>query len=128
DEGLENAWARHALHHQALKAGFDALGLSFLVREDARLPQLNAVRIPDGVDEAAVRKQLLDRYDLEIGAGLGPLAGKVWRFGLMGYSARAENVKLCLGAMADVLSAQGIKMDKDAALAAAQAIYTGNQA
>lgn len=128
DEGLENAWARHALHHRALKAGFEALGLKFLVRESARLPQLNAVHIPAGIDEAVVRKQLLDRYDLEIGAGLGPLAGKVWRFGLMGYSARAENVKLCLGALADVLSGLGVRADKDAALVAAQMIYTGNQA
>ncbi|MBI4996349.1 MAG: alanine--glyoxylate aminotransferase family protein [Rhodocyclales bacterium] len=128
DEGLENAWARHRLHHRALKAGFDALGLRFVVREEARLPQLNAVHVPTGIDEAAVRKQLLERYQLEIGAGLGPLAGKVWRFGLMGYSARAENVNLCLGALADVLSGQGIQADKGAALAAAQAVYTGNQA
>jgi alanine-glyoxylate transaminase/serine-glyoxylate transaminase/serine-pyruvate transaminase len=127
DEGLENAWARHVLHHRALKAGFEALDLKFLVREDARLPQLNAVYIPVGADDAAVRKQLLDRYSLEIGAGLGPLAGKVWRFGLMGYSARAENVRLCLGALADVLSGMGVKADKDAALAAAQSIYSGNQ-
>jgi alanine-glyoxylate transaminase/serine-glyoxylate transaminase/serine-pyruvate transaminase len=128
DEGLEKAWARHALHHRALKAGFEALGLHFLVREDARLPQLNAVYVPAEVDEAAVRKQLLERYSLEIGAGLGPLAGKVWRFGLMGYSARTENVILCLGALADVLSGMGVKTDKEAALAAAQSIYSGNQA
>jgi alanine-glyoxylate transaminase/serine-glyoxylate transaminase/serine-pyruvate transaminase len=127
DEGLENAWARHRLHHLALKAGFDALGLRFVVREDARLPQLNAVHVPAGVDEAAVRKQLLERHQLEIGAGLGPLAGKVWRFGLMGYSARAENVKLCLGALAEVLSGQGVPADKGAALAAAQAVYTRYQ-
>ncbi len=124
EEGLENAWARHRLHHLALKAGLDVLGLKFLVREDARLPQLNAVHVPAGIDEAAVRKQLLERYDLEIGAGLGPLAGKVWRFGLMGYSARAENVKLCLGALAEVLSGMGCVADKDAALAAAQRIYS----
>jgi alanine-glyoxylate transaminase/serine-glyoxylate transaminase/serine-pyruvate transaminase len=128
DEGLENAWTRHRLHHLALKAGFDALGLKFVVREDARLPQLNAVHVPAGVDEAAVRKQLLERYSLEIGAGLGPLAGKVWRFGLMGYSARAENVKLCLGALAEVLTGMGVQADKGAALAAAQAVYTGNLA
>lgn len=128
DEGLESAWARHRLHHLALKAGFEALGLKFLVREDARLPQLNAVHVPAGVDEAGVRKQLLERYNLEIGAGLGPLAGKVWRFGLMGHSARAENVELCLGALADVLSGLGVPADKETALAAAQAVYRGNQA
>lgn len=126
DEGLENAWARHRLHHNALKAGFDVLGLKFVVREDARLPQLNAVHVPTGVDEAAVRKQLLERYNLEIGAGLGPLAGKVWRFGLMGYSARVENVRLCLGALADVMSGMGLKADKEAALAQAQAVYSKN--
>jgi len=127
DEGLPNAWARHRLHHRALKAGFEALGLEFLVREEARLPQLNAVHVPAGVDEAAVRKALLENYDLEIGAGLGPLAGKVWRFGLMGYSARAENVRLCLGALAETLSRQGHGADKAAALAAAERIYAGGQ-
>jgi len=126
DEGLENAWARHRLHHRALKAGFDVLGLKFVVREEARLPQLNAVHVPAGIDEAAVRRQLLDRYNLEIGAGLGPLAGKVWRFGLMGYSARADNVRLCLGALAEVLAGMGAKADREAALAAAQSVYTGN--
>ena len=124
DEGLANAWARHRLHHQALKAGFDVLGLKFVVPEAARLPQLNAVHVPAGVDEAAVRKQLLERFNLEIGAGLGPLAGKVWRFGLMGYSARRDNVMLCLGAVAEVLSGMGHAADKDAAQAAAQQVYT----
>lgn len=76
DEGLENAWARHRLHHNALKAGFEALGLELVVPEAERLPQLNAVSIPDGVEDAVVRKQLLDAYNLEIGAGLGESAGK----------------------------------------------------
>lgn len=123
DEGLENAWARHRLHHEALKAGFEVLGLRFVVREDARLPQLNAVHVPADIDEAAVRRQLLDKYNLEIGAGLGPLAGKVWRFGLMGYSARRENVELCLGALAEVMSGQGARSDGTAALAAARGVY-----
>ena len=123
EEGLEQAWARHRLHHEALKAGFDVLGLRFVVREDARLPQLNAVYIPEGVDDAAVRKQLLEKYNLEIGAGLGPLAGTVWRFGLMGHSARRENVDMCLGALADVLSGMGKAADKKTALAAASSVY-----
>lgn len=123
EEGLENAWARHRLHHDALKAGFGTLGLRFVVREDARLPQLNAVHVPEGVDEAGVRKQLLENYNLEIGAGLGPLAGKVWRFGLMGHSARRENVELCLGALADVLGGMGRPADRNAALAAASSVY-----
>lgn len=123
EEGLENAWARHRLHHNALKAGFDALGLEFVVREDARLPQLNAVRVPADIDEAAVRRQLLEKHNLEIGAGLGPLAGKVWRFGLMGHSARRENVVLCLGALAETLAGMGRRADKEAVLAAAQRVY-----
>jgi alanine-glyoxylate transaminase/serine-glyoxylate transaminase/serine-pyruvate transaminase len=126
DEGLENAWARHRLHHNALKAGFEVLGLKFVVREDARLPQLNAVHVPAGIDEAAVRKQLLEKYNLEIGAGLGPLAGKVWRFGLMGHSARRENVELCLGALAEVMSSLGTFANRAAALAAAQRVYAGS--
>jgi alanine-glyoxylate transaminase/serine-glyoxylate transaminase/serine-pyruvate transaminase len=128
EEGLENAWARHRLHHEALKAGFETLGLRFVVREDARLPQLNAVHVPTGVDEAGVRKQLLEKFNLEIGAGLGPLAGKVWRFGLMGHSARRENVELCLGALADVLSGMGHAKDKGAALAAAGSVYAAASA
>ncbi len=128
DEGIEAAWERHRLHHAALKAGLEALGLRFLVREDARLPQLNTIHVPVGIDEAAVRRQLLERNNLEIGAGLGPLAGKVWRLGLMGHSARAENVELCLGALADALSGMGVEADKGAALTAARSIFTGIQA
>lgn len=103
EEGIENAWARHADMHQRLKAGLDALGLQFVVAEEWRLPQLNAVRVPEGVDEAAGRARLLKDFNLELGAGLGALAGKVWRIGLMGYSARQANVSLCLAALATVL-------------------------
>jgi len=104
EEGLENAWARHHRHHLALKAGLEAMGMQFLVREEARLPQLNAVYVPAGVDDAAVRTRLLQEFNLEIGAGLGPLAGKVWRFGLMGHSCREENVTRCLAALRAVLA------------------------
>ena len=103
-EGLEQAWQRHAAMHQELKAGLEALGLSFVVDEGHRLPQLNAVWIPQGVDDVAVRSRLLQDYNLEIGAGLGDLAGKAWRIGLMGYGARREHVALCLKALADVLN------------------------
>lgn len=103
EEGLENAWVRHQKMHQLLKAGLEKLGLGFVVDEAYRLPQLNAVHIPAGVDDAAVRNQLLKSYNLEIGAGLGDLAGKAWRIGLMGYGARAENVALCLKALEEVL-------------------------
>lgn len=103
-EGLENAWQRHHEMHLVLRAGLEKLGLNFVVAEDSRLPQLNAVYIPAGVDDAAVRARLLKDYNLEIGAGLGALAGKAWRIGLMGFGARRENVALCLKALEEVLS------------------------
>lgn len=102
-EGLEQSWQRHADMHTLLKQGLVNLGLEFVVAEPYRLPQLNSVYIPQGVDDAAVRKQLLAQYNLEIGAGLGELAGKAWRIGLMGYAARRENIALCIKALEDVL-------------------------
>lgn len=119
DEGLENAWQRHATNHLALRAGLEAMGLSFVVDEADRLPQLNSVTIPDGVDDAAVRAQLLKEFNLEIGAGLGALAGKVWRIGLMGHTARAENIMLCLSALEAVL---GDAVKPGVAIAAAQKV------
>ncbi len=104
NEGLEAAWLRHADMHQVLRQGLEGLGLKFVVDEASRLPQLNAVYIPEGIDDAAVRTQLLENYNLEIGAGLGALAGKAWRIGLMGFGARRENVALCLKALEDVLN------------------------
>ncbi|MCZ4308524.1 pyridoxal-phosphate-dependent aminotransferase family protein [Vibrio atlanticus] len=104
NEGLDNAWSRHYAMHQELKAGVEALGLEFVVAEESRLPQLNALYFPEGIDEAKIRTQLLEEYNLEIGAGLGSLAGKAWRIGLMGYGARKENVALCLKALQDVLT------------------------
>lgn len=103
-EGLENAWARHADMHQKLRAGLEAMGLEFYVDAEYRLPQLNAVKVPEGVDEAAVRSFLLNEYNLEIGAGLGPLAGKIWRIGLMGASCTDRHVNLCLDAMKAALA------------------------
>jgi alanine-glyoxylate transaminase/serine-glyoxylate transaminase/serine-pyruvate transaminase len=104
EEGLENAWQRHADMHALLRDGLEKLGVEFIVDESHRLPQLNAVTIPAGKDDAAIRARLLNDYNLEIGAGLGALAGKAWRIGLMGYAARKENVALCLRALEDVLS------------------------
>ncbi len=124
DEGLENAWNRHAHNHNALKAGLEAMGISFLVEESARLPQLNSVMIPQGVDDAAVRGRLLNEFNLEIGAGLGDLAGKVWRIGLMGHSSRAENVIFCLSALEAVLGEMNAPINKGVALTAAQAVFT----
>jgi len=121
EEGLENAWARHRRHHLALAAGLEAMGLPLAVAEPFRLPQLNAVRVPDGIDEAAVRRHLLQHWSLEIGAGMGELAGKIWRIGLMGASSTPRHVMLCLGALADALSAQGRATDAAAAEAAARA-------
>ena len=120
DEGLENAWARHYKNHLVLRAGLEAMGLSFIVDEEYRLSQLNSVTIPDGVDEAAVRGRLLNDFNLEIGAGLGTLAGKVWRIGLMGHSSRAENIFLCLASLEAVLSDMGANINTGVALEAAQ--------
>ncbi len=120
EEGLENAWERHQRHHQALKAGLEALGLELIVPEAERLPQLNAVAIPPGVDDASVRARLLAEYGLEIGAGLGTLAGKVWRIGLMGHSCRAENILLCVGALGAVLEDMGVPIHPSSAMAEVQ--------
>ncbi len=105
-EGLENAWQRHRQMHHVLKQGLAALGLTFVVDEASRLPQLNAVYIPQGIDDVKLRDYLLHHYNLEIGAGLGALAGKAWRIGLMGYAARPENIALCLKALQDGLAQQ----------------------
>ncbi|MDA0128910.1 alanine--glyoxylate aminotransferase family protein [Vibrio sp. MarTm2] len=104
NEGLENAWQRHREMHEKLKAGLEKLGFEFVVEEQSRLPQLNAIYVPQGVDEAKVRSHLLDTYNLEIGAGLGALAGKAWRIGLMGHGARSENVALCLRVLEESLT------------------------
>ena len=119
EEGLENAWARHRRNHEALKAGIEAMGMSFVVDEADRLPQLNAVTIPEGVDDAEVRTRLLNDYDLEIGAGLGALAGKIWRIGLMGFASNARNVLFCLGALDSTLTSLGARIESGAAVEAA---------
>ncbi len=124
NEGLEKAWQRHIHHHNALRAGLEAMGLKFVVKEAERLPQLNSVSVPEGVDEAAVRTRLLQDYNLEIGAGLGALAGKVWRIGLMGYSSRAENILLCLSALEAVLSDMNAPIQTGVAIKAAQSVLT----
>ena len=102
-EGLENAWARHQANHVLLRNGLERLGLELLVAEKSRLPQLNAVRVPEGVDEAAIRRRLLNDYNIEIGAGLGSLAGKIWRIGLMGAGSNAHSVERVLGALGEVI-------------------------
>jgi len=125
EEGLENCWARHQRNHLALKAGLEAMGLKYLVKEGARLPQMNAVHIPEAIRdrEAEVRKTLLTEFNLEIGAGLGPLAGKIWRIGIMGYSCKPENVMLCLSALGSVLQDMGLPIKVGEAEAAAHQAY-----
>ena len=124
EEGLEKSWERHQDNHLALRAGLEALGLEFIVAEDYRLPQLNTVTIPDGVDEASVRKQLLSHYNLEIGAGLGVLARKVWRIGLMGYASNPRNVLFCVNALESVLSGYNAHINKGVATEAVQKAYS----
>ena len=103
EEGLEARWERHLRNAQLLWDGLEELGMSLHVPAEHRLPSLTTVRIPDGVDDAAVRTRLLRDYGIEIGGGLGTLKGKVWRIGLMGYSSRPENVELLLGALRRIL-------------------------
>jgi alanine-glyoxylate transaminase/serine-glyoxylate transaminase/serine-pyruvate transaminase len=120
EEGLEAAWERHRVNHLALVAGLNTLGLSTLVPEEDCLPELNMVVVPEGIDEAAVRARLLNEYDLEVGAGLGALAGKVWRVGLMGHACRPSNAIKCLRAFADILGPEVVKASGDEAEEAAR--------
>jgi alanine-glyoxylate transaminase/serine-glyoxylate transaminase/serine-pyruvate transaminase len=119
DEGLEKSWARHDQNHQALKAGIEAMGLRFVVKEGDRLPQLNSIYIPDGVDDAAVRAALLKDYNLEIGAGLGVMAGKIWRIGLMGFASNPTNVLFCLSALEETLGRLNAPIKRGMAISAA---------
>lgn len=126
EEGLENAWARHQRNHKALKAGLETLGLQYLVEEPHRLPQMNAVHVRAGLDEKEVRRRLLAEFNLEIGAGLGELAGRIWRFGIMGYSCKMENVMLALCALEAVFADMGAEVDLGAAEAAAYHAYAAH--
>jgi alanine-glyoxylate transaminase / serine-glyoxylate transaminase / serine-pyruvate transaminase len=119
EEGLEARWARHRRHHLVLAAGLGAMGLELLPPEGERLWTLNAVCVPDGVDEAAVRQYLLDQFNLEIGAGLGPLAGRIWRVGLMGSGSSSQLILLFLSALERALRAQGYKVPPGTGTAAA---------
>ena len=123
DEGLEQCFARHALNHAALKAGLAAVGIGYAAREGCQLPMLNAVRIPAGIDDAIVRRGLLERYGIEIGGGLGDFKGKAWRIGLMGYGSRPNNVLLLLSALEELLDEQGHKFEHGASVAAANEVY-----
>ena len=123
EEGLEARFARHQLNHRALVAGIEAMGLAMLVPESERLPMLNAICIPEGVNDIKVRKALLNDFGIEIGGGLGDLQGKIWRVGLMGHSSSRKNVFLFLSTLETVLNAEGAKI-KAGALKAASAVYS----
>ncbi|NBO67015.1 MAG: alanine--glyoxylate aminotransferase family protein, partial [Acidobacteria bacterium] len=107
EEGLENRAGRHQRNHLALVAGLEAMGLQMLVAPTSRLWTLNTVRIPDGVDDVRVRKQLLEEFDIEVGGGLGIFKGKIWRIGLMGAGSTENNVLLLLAALEKCLKAEG---------------------
>jgi alanine-glyoxylate transaminase/serine-glyoxylate transaminase/serine-pyruvate transaminase len=124
EEGLENCWARHLLNHRAMRAGLAAIGVRYSTAENCILPQLNAVYVPEGVDDAAIRSDLLTRFGIEIGAGLGAYKGKVWRIGLMGYGSRPANVLLFLSALEQLLGEQGFRFSCGASIAAANDVYT----
>jgi (S)-ureidoglycine-glyoxylate aminotransferase len=125
EEGLEARFARHRLHGEALRAGLDALGLSLFGKEpaDRRLPFITPVVVPDGVDELRVRRRLLDDFGIEIGAAFGPLQGRIWRIGTMGYSAQRHHVLLCLAALEHVLRREGFEASASAGVDAALARY-----
>ena len=104
EEGLENRWLRHQENHNHLKKGLESMGFEFLVDEGYRLPMLNAVKVPEGVNEANIRSKLLNEYNIEIGAGLGKFAGKVWRIGLMGESSSRNHINILLSALNDLIN------------------------
>jgi alanine-glyoxylate transaminase / serine-glyoxylate transaminase / serine-pyruvate transaminase len=110
------------LNHRALRAGLAALGIGYAAQEGHQLPMLNAVWIPEGVDDAATRSALLHRFGIEIGAGLGQFKGRVWRIGLMGYSSRPANVLLFLSALEQLLAEQGYRFEHGSSIAAANAV------
>ncbi len=122
EEGLQARWARHWLNHRALVAGIETMGLSMVVPPSERLPMLNTIHIPAGADDKRVRAALLDDFRIEIGGGLGELAGKAWRAGLMGHASRRKNVFLFLSALQTILKAEGVAV-RPGALEAAAAVY-----
>jgi alanine-glyoxylate transaminase / serine-glyoxylate transaminase / serine-pyruvate transaminase len=128
EEGLEARFARHRGNAAALHAGIEGMGLSLAAQAGFRLPQLTTVAVPAGIDEARVRTQLLEKFNVEIGAGLGPLKGKVWRIGLMGESCKRENVMLILSALETILESMGFEISRGRSLAAADRAYNGTVA
>ncbi|HYB91499.1 MAG TPA: alanine--glyoxylate aminotransferase family protein [Candidatus Binataceae bacterium] len=128
EEGLEPRWQRHRANAAALQAGIAALGLKLIAQEGYRLPQLNAVGVPDGIDEAKVRAEMLRLFNIEIAAGLGPLKGKIWRIGLMGEGSQRVNVLLVLSALEEILGSMGMEIARGRAVAAAHDAYAASNA
>jgi alanine-glyoxylate transaminase / serine-glyoxylate transaminase / serine-pyruvate transaminase len=124
EEGLEPRWKRHRHDHLGLVAGLEAMGLKLLGAEKSRLPQLNSVMVPEGINEPQVRADMLNKHNIEIGAGLGELAGRIFRIGLMGTSSSQQNVITCLVALESVLAEQGWKVEVGAAVTAAREVFT----
>ncbi|MBN2366981.1 MAG: alanine--glyoxylate aminotransferase family protein [Calditrichaeota bacterium] len=124
-EGLENAWKRHFQNHRALVAGLEAMGLKMAVPEKERIPQLNAVEIPGGVDDQRVRMKLLNEYNIEIGAGLGQMAGQIWRIGQMGASSQAEKIIRTLRALEQLLREEGLQIPEGVSEKAADGVFAG---
>ncbi len=119
EEGLKQRWARHLTNHKILRAGLSAIGIDYVTQPGYELPMLNAVSIPQGADDAALRKQLLDEFNIEIGGGLGAFKGKAWRIGLMGSASTLSNVMLFLSALEKCLADQGVKFRQGSGIAAA---------
>lgn len=127
EEGVETAWKRHLHHHQALVIGLESLGLELFVNPAIRLPQLNAVKIPDGIDDGKARTTLLNEFDLEIGAGLGKFAGNAWRIGLMGNGCSQKNVNYCIASLGAALKEQGYECNTELALESIENFYANTQ-
>jgi len=125
EEGLEERFARHVTNHKALKAGLEAIGMTYIAAESCRLPQLNAVKIPEGIDDVAGRKRMLSEFGIEIGGGLGDFKGKAWRIGIMGQNSRANCVFQVLAALEVVLRGFGVKVEPGSGVAAAERAYIG---
>ena len=125
EEGLQARWERHRVNQLALIAGIEAMGLELLVKKPAdRLPTVTAVMIPDGIDDANVRNQLLDEFNIEIAGGLGPLKAKIWRVGLMGHCSQKPYVLLFLAALEKTLLDQGLRVPSGAGVGAAIQNYS----
>ncbi len=119
EEGLQQRWARHLTNHNILKAGLHAIGIEYVAQPGYELPMLNAVSVPEGVDDVALRKRLLDEFNIEIGGGLGAFKGKTWRIGLMGSASTISNVILFVSALEKCLADQNVRFDQGASIAAA---------